>query len=751
MISSHDIELVGREIASVSSTFPRCLVVYPLGKKNKQRLGIGERDGVVSSFSVGKGNERSVAFSTPPRSHPVSCMTLYDDQVFFVHGSKLVAYSRKGREFFAFDTNVTETPHTIFVSTPFIIICGSFMVTGFCEATELGFYMAPDHINAMVAFIAPSAQKRSSVTFSDYRCVIGCSDRVVRMLCDNKLLSELSCEAAISALCVSETQNAVYYGTEAGSLGCLDFCKSNVILTRVFSYIPSDAQPSVTALTVRDINSDSKEEVVVGRLDGSVQVFLVDKGEESDELTPVCIWSGCVDGRVLTIETGFVTHSQMLDVIVHSFSGKITAFTVKEVERVPKGETVPMELIEDSVDEQIEAMEREIERLRKELMDTTQELARCTGSTVVNAPVLAVSSTFTSKCTISQQAESPALLLTIESDTPLDNIVLHSDVELHFLQSVGVTMVEQAVGPENNPCGVTRAILRPLREHMYGCSVRFWLEDGRLGAVKLTLLAAPAPRTAQVKTVMLRPLPLFSRVGCSDVADDNDHDSVEVTDPSAAQSVLEVEGDFTARDMHSWLQRMLPGTPELYRANQATLHYENVFFHSIIKVEYGDRRAAFFTGSLVALSAIKCFLTSCGLERSLEVKVVVSLHDNALQCELQHIATRIAACNKVVSDVQLIEAIREMQGDCEGCDMSFLLEERNRLLAEPEVVGKDRSRALQNKEYLQRFLLRLYNGASDIMPRPPKATSAVGEALGAACNCGDATALLAELRRIFRC
>nr|CCC89801.1 unnamed protein product [Trypanosoma congolense IL3000] len=741
MFSEFNLELIGHEVATASATSARCMVVHPLGKKSKQRLGVGDKDGVVTVFTVGRLGEKSVAFSTPPQQHPVSCMTLCEDQTFVVYGSRLEAYTRKGRMFFSFDTNVTERLHTVFVSIPFIITCGSFMVTGFREGEELGFYIAPDHINAMVAFIAPSAVQRSSFTFDDYRCVVGCSDRVIRMLCGNRLISELSCEASISSMCLSENQHAVYYGTEAGSVGCLDTQKSNVLLTRTLSYIPSDVQSAVTALAVCDINLDSKEELLVGRLDGTVQVFLIVAEEGGNDTTPICIWSGSVGSRVLTIAGGYVTQPNHPDVVVHSFSGKITAFTAGEAGVNVAGDPSVGGSVKDCLEGRTEYISNEIDRIKQEIIHKTQELAEFMGMADGEAPIMAVSSTFTLKCSVAQQVESPALLLAIESDTPLDNVVLQCDVELHILKLIGAVLIEQQEALSKCEDTMTLAILRPVSDQAHNCSVWFWVSDGVPGTIKLTALAAPAPRTAQVRSIPLRPLHLFARVG----SDDTKHRK-----NLGALSVLVVDGAFTVRDIHNWLCQMLPGMPELCQVKQTTLVYENTFFSSVLKVEYGDKRGIFSSDSLVALATIKRFLSNRAVEQSLDVTVGVTLHDDAVQIELQCLAPLLASCNKTANDVRFLEAIRELQGD-DSDDLSFLLEERKNVVGgSVATLERECSRALQNAGYIHDYLLNLYNSVADLKPGVAKMSATIKETLGAACVHARAEVLLEELQCSFQ-
>ncbi|KAH9598818.1 hypothetical protein LSM04_001933 [Trypanosoma melophagium] len=751
MITGHEIHLIRKEVTSVASNSSRCMVVYPLGKKSRQRVGIGEKTGAVTVFSIGKTMERVVAFETPPQNRPVSCATIYEDQIFFVHGSVLDAYSRKGKLFFSFDTNVTEVIHTVFVSTPFIITCGSFMVTGFREAKELGFYMAPDRINAMVAFVSTSALtvKREERAFADCCYILGCNDRTIRLLRSHKALEEIQCEAPISSLYFSEVSHKVYYGTSAGSLGCMDLKNNDFSLGRDFGYIPEDRQAAVTALSVFDINMDKREELLVGRQDGLVQVFYIHRDDDTSSGQVVCIWSGSADESVLSIGGGFITHANRPDVLVHSFSGRITAFSLKEEERIsgrgdhgdsgPTSAVVESEVIETEI--QINDIRGEIAALKQAIVAKTNELAECTGAKGAGTSLLAVSSTFTVKVTLSQQKDSPALLLMIESDTPIDCITLQSEVRLHFAQTVAAEVIVQEEIPQNNLLTKTLAVVRPLETRKYSCSVAFWIPDGQWGLLRVTTLASLAPRTAQMKVVQLRPLPLYAHVGGNEK---------ESNATRLAPSTMEVVGDFTAREMHGWLLMLLPGTPELYQSKLSTLRFEDTFMHNALEVKYGDRNAVFTATSLLTLTVVRRYISSCAVDRSLALTFRFSIHDDAVHSNLQSISTRLAKCNKSFKDLRLLEALHELHGN-QQADKNLLSEDSKQILEKADKVKQEHVQNSLMKDYLQMLLLALYESVSDLVPGTPKMTVTTKEALVALIENSDGSKMQEELQQVFIC
>lgn len=741
MMAVPEIHLARRELTSSASASPGCMVVYPLGKKSRQRVGVSDKSGAMSVFCMGKTMERVAVFETPAPKKPVSCATLYEDQLFVVCGSVLEAYSRKGKLFFGFDTNVTEAIHSIFVSTPFIISCGTFMVTGFQEAKELGFYMAPDRINTMVAFVANDAVNRQERTFDDYCCVLGCNDRMIRMLRSHQLVEEVRCEAPLSALCASDTSCKVYYGTAAGSLGCLGLKDGGHSFFREFGHIPDERLAAVTALALYDVNMDGQKELMVGRRDGSVHVFCICSEEGENNSCLLCIWSGNADASVLSIAGGLVMHNRLPDVLVHSLNGRITAFSLKEDDHARVEEAGPAQTTTANAEAQMKEVRTEIETLRRTLVAKTEELTGCIGASKADASMPAIFSSFTANVSLSQQGNSPALVLVVDADTPMSCVALQSEVHLSFLEIESGKVIVQETIPRKNPSTKTLAIVRPLETHKYSCSVAFWVEDGHWGLLKVISFASPVPRTAQVKLLQVRPLSLYARVG-------GVHKKTAVEETPPALSVMEVSGNFSARDMHSWLFRMLPGTPEIYQQKMSTLLYEDAFFHYTFQVEYGDGSAVFTSESLSALTVTKRFIGYCAAERSLEVKFRAEVHSDAVRTNLRRIVPHIVACSKTAHEARLLETLQTLQLG-EGEEADCLSREHRRLLEGAEQVKQKDAQTATRLEYLQKLLVGLYDSASEFLPNIPRANRSVKEVLGNVGAYSDASELMKALECIF--
>ena len=148
--SEMNLRLRRNDLHTMGNTNRNCLKVLPSGKHSRQKVCVGDNTGSVSCFKIGKHNELQLDFKTPQMPKPVTRIELFQDQVFAAFGDRVCAYTKKGRQFFVLETNLTECIQSIGVSTPHLFVGGEYVLTQFQEATEKGFFLAPDKINDLL-------------------------------------------------------------------------------------------------------------------------------------------------------------------------------------------------------------------------------------------------------------------------------------------------------------------------------------------------------------------------------------------------------------------------------------------------------------------------------------------------------------------------------------------------------------------------------------------------------------------------
>ena len=365
------LEMKRVDLHCVGATNNHCIDVYPTGSKEKkssrQKVVVGDSSGSAFVFHVGKHHEMQADFQTAPpgtsgfpgvetasvtaNSIAVSTLSLFQDQLFVMNGGRVNAYSRKGKHFFGFDSNVTEVIRRLQVNTPNLYLAGEYVLTAFQEATELGFYMCPDRIHDILIVKRPTKSKGEETeapAVSDV--LVACQDRTIRFVQDNKQATEGSCEAPVTSIIAGYGKsskgtkgNEVIYGTAAGSLGAFTLTppssRGPSALIRKFTAMPSQRLAGITGLATCDVNQDGVPDIFVARQDGSVEVHTfgalanaIDGGSnrmgpEGEEL-PVLAWRSATSSSegVTGISSGAITSNKPDEIVVSTYSGKIMTF-----------------------------------------------------------------------------------------------------------------------------------------------------------------------------------------------------------------------------------------------------------------------------------------------------------------------------------------------------------------------------------------------------------------------------------------
>ena len=104
---------------------------------------VGDDTGVVTCFSVKKG-EVTNSFKTLPGPQPVSHVTLGgsgNSKVFVAVAQSIRGISKKGKEFFRFNTNLTEVIRRLVVDDTRLWTAGDYIFQQFVETKDNYFYM----------------------------------------------------------------------------------------------------------------------------------------------------------------------------------------------------------------------------------------------------------------------------------------------------------------------------------------------------------------------------------------------------------------------------------------------------------------------------------------------------------------------------------------------------------------------------------------------------------------------------------
>lgn len=302
------------------------LAVLPQGSNKQQKMAVGELSGAIQCFSIKRG-EVAMAFKTLPSRHRVTALGLgkgknQRDRIFVAEEHSVRGLNKKGREFFSFQTNLTEDISHLGVQETEVWVFGEYVHNSFEDSKEKNFYIAPDRINDSELVLVGKS----------YAPVLACQDRLIRVLNGSEVSKEISVEGG-APTCVRYILEShdllnrypgakeILYGTENGAIGQL-FLDSDA-LCKGFTIENPKKLGVVSALySGIDLTKDGVNDVVVGRDDGSLEVYSLDEAGQVQQ-----VFKTQLPQSITGLEGGYITSPNSQDLVVHTFSGKVLAYS----------------------------------------------------------------------------------------------------------------------------------------------------------------------------------------------------------------------------------------------------------------------------------------------------------------------------------------------------------------------------------------------------------------------------------------
>lgn len=78
------------------------------------------------------------------------------DKIFVASENRVRAFNKKGKLFLTFDSNLTETIRSMYVSGNDLILCGNHVYNHYRDCKEIGSYLCGDNIVDVIVLFSPS-------------------------------------------------------------------------------------------------------------------------------------------------------------------------------------------------------------------------------------------------------------------------------------------------------------------------------------------------------------------------------------------------------------------------------------------------------------------------------------------------------------------------------------------------------------------------------------------------------------------
>uniref|UniRef100_A0A8D2EMM6 Bardet-Biedl syndrome 7 n=1 Tax=Theropithecus gelada TaxID=9565 RepID=A0A8D2EMM6_THEGE len=445
----------------VGVTSQKTMKLLPASRhRATQKVVIGDHDGVVMCFGMKKG-EAGAVFKTLPgpkiaRLELGGVLNTPQEKIFIAAASEIRAFTKRGKQFLSFETNLTESIKAMHISGSDLFLSASYIYNHYCDCKDQHYYLSGDKINDVICL---PVERLSRIT-----PVLACQDRVLRVLQGSDVMYEIEVPGPPTVL-------ALHNGN--GGILCID------------SF---------------DIVGDGVKDLLVGRDDGMVEVYSFDNANE-----PVLRFDQMLSESVTSIQGGCVGKDSYDEIVVSTYSGWVTGLTTEPIHK----ESGPGEELKfnQEMQNKISSLRNELEHLQYKVLQERENYQQSSQSSKAKSAVPSFG--INDKFTLNKDDASYSLILEVQ--TAIDNVLIQSDVPIDLLdvdKNSAVVSFSSCDSESNDNflLATYRCQANTTRLELKIRSI-----EGQYGTLQAYVTPRIQPKTCQVRQYHIKPLSLHQR------------------------------------------------------------------------------------------------------------------------------------------------------------------------------------------------------------------------------------------------
>uniref|UniRef100_A0A8D0Z2V9 Bardet-Biedl syndrome 7 protein homolog n=1 Tax=Sus scrofa TaxID=9823 RepID=A0A8D0Z2V9_PIG len=417
-----DLNLNRMDYLQVGVTSQKTMKLLPAsGNRATQKVVVGDHDGIVMCFGMKKGEVVTV-FKTLPgqkiaRLELGGVLNTPQEKIFIAAGSEIRGFTKRGKQFLSFETNLTESIKAMHISGSDLFLSASYIYNHYCDCKDQHYYLSGDKINDVICL--PVERVLRDIP------VLACQDRVLRVLQGSDVMYEIEVPGPPTVLALhngngGDSGEDLLFGTSDGKLGLIQITTSKPI--HKWEIRNEKKRGGILCVDSFDIVGDGVKDLLVGRDDGMVEVYSFDNTNE-----PILRFDQTLSESVTSIQGGCVGKAGYDEVVVSTYSGWVTGLTTEPIHK----ESGPGEelKINPEIQNKISSLRSELEHLQYKVLQEREKYQQSSQSSKAKSAVPSFS--INDKFTLNKDDASYSLILEVQ--TAIDNVLIQSDVPIDLL------------------------------------------------------------------------------------------------------------------------------------------------------------------------------------------------------------------------------------------------------------------------------------------------------------------------------
>ncbi|OBS70111.1 hypothetical protein A6R68_01350 [Neotoma lepida] len=581
------------------------------------------------------------------------------EKIFLAAGSEIRGFTKRGKQFLSFETNLTESIRAMYISGSDLFLSASYIYNHYCDCKDKHYYLSGDKINDVICL---PVEKLSRMT-----PVLACQDRVLRVLQGSDVMYEIEVPGPPTVLALQngdggDSGEDLLFGTSDGKLGLIQITTSKPI--HKWEIRNDKKRGGILCIDSFDIMGDGVKDLLVGRDDGMM-----------------------LSESITSIQGGCVGKDGYDEIVLATYSGWITGLTTEPTHK----ESGPGEELKlnQEMQNKISSLRSELEHLQFKVLQERENYQQSSQSSKAKSTVPSFS--INDKFTLNKDDASYSLVLEVQ--TAIDNVLIQSDVPIDLLDvdknSAVVSFSSCDTESNDNFLLATyRCQANTTRLELKIRSI-----EGQYGTLQAYVTPRIQPKTCQVRQYHIRPLSL--------------HQRTHLIDHDRPMNTLTLIGQFSFAEVHSWVVFCLPEVPEKPPAGEcATFYFQNTFLDTQLECIYRKGEGVFKSDNISTISILKDVLSKEATKRKINLNISYEINEVSVKHTLQLIHPKLEYQLLLAKKVQLIDALKELQVH-EG-NTNFLIPEYRCILEEADHLQEEYKKQPANLERLYGMITDLF-------------------------------------------
>ncbi|XP_077156527.1 BBSome complex member BBS7 [Paroedura picta] len=651
------------------------------GRKAMQKVVIGDQDGVVTCFGIKKGEPVPV-FQTLPgekiaRLELGGALNTLQEKIFVASGSEVRGFTKRGKQFLSFDTNLTESIKAMYISGSDLFLCASYIYNHYCDCKDQHYYLSGDKINDILCL---PVEKLSCIT-----PVLACQDRVLRVLQGSDLLYEMEVPGPPSVLALNEGNGGdsgeeVLFGTSDGKIGLIQISAASPV--EKWKIENEKKRGGVLCMDSFDIVGDGVKELLIGRDDGILEIYNFENAN-----TPVLRHEYAFSESVTSVQGGCVGKEGYDEIVTSTYSGWVSGLTTEHVYReCGSGDEVKMS---HEMQNKIVSLRNDLEQLQVKVLEEREkyQMNSQSSTAISTVPTFSINDKFT------LNRDDASYSLVLEVQTAIDTVLLQCDVPIDLKDVDKNSAVVSVVDCESEPNGNFLLATYRCQANTTRLELKILSIEGRYGTLQAYVIPRVQPKTCQVQQYQIKPLSLHQRTHC--------------IDQDRPMNTLTLKGQFSFSEVHSWVVFCLPEVPEKTPVGESiSFYFQNTFLDTQLECTYRKGEGYFKSDNISTISILKDVLSKEATKRKINLSISCDINEASVNHTLKLIHPKLDYQLMLAKKVELIDALKELQTH-EG-NTDFLIPEYRNIVEEAEQLLKEHEKQPASLERLYGMITDLF-------------------------------------------